>query len=185
MLHMEQKSYKEEIVLELLRGDNHIRGIAKNLEISHMTVLRKLNELQKDNIVDAVSNGKNKTFFIKKNSQAKNQVYSAELYKLKKFLDNNSDLAIIFEDLKKIVKKGVIVLFGSYAKGKEKKESDIDIYMGCATKKTKQSLQEMYSKFSIKMGKFDLGSPLEKEIIKNHIIIRGVEEFYEKTKFFE
>jgi hypothetical protein len=34
------------------------------------------------------------------------------------------------------------------------------------------------------MGKFDLNSPLAKEIINGHVILRGVEEFYEKIGTF-
>ena len=46
-------------------------------------------------------------------------------------------------------------------------------------------VKETNSKLSIKIGKFDTKSLLIKEIIKNHIIIRGVEEFYERVEFFK
>ena len=38
---------------------------------------------------------------------------------------------------------------------------------------------------SVKLGKFDNSSFLIKEIIKSHVVLKGVEDFYEKTKFFE
>ena len=41
------------------------------------------------------------------------------------------------------------------------------------------------SKLSIKIGKYDKNNNLIKEIEKNHVIIKGVDEYYEKNKFFE
>ena len=79
----------------------------------------------------------------------------------------------------------MIVLFRSYAKGHPKKDSDIDIYLETTNNKIKPKIQELNSKINIKVGKFDINSLLVKEIIKNHVIIRGVEDFYEKNKFFE
>ena len=79
----------------------------------------------------------------------------------------------------------MIVLFGSYAKDTVKKDSDIDVYMETTNNKIKNKLQEINSKLSIKIGEFNTNSLLIKEIIKNHVIVRGIEEFYEKTKFFE
>ena len=55
MLHMEQKSYKIEIINDLLRGNNHIRGIAKNLHINHMTIARKMKLAPLQNRVWATS----------------------------------------------------------------------------------------------------------------------------------
>ena len=41
------------------------------------------------------------------------------------------------------------------------------------------------TKLSIKIGKYDKSNLLIKEILKNHIIIIGVERYYEKNRFFE
>ncbi|MEK6900009.1 MAG: ArsR family transcriptional regulator, partial [Nanoarchaeota archaeon] len=68
-----------EIINVLLRAENHIRGIAKRLGESHSTVLRKLNNLQKENVVDSKVEGKNKIFFLKNNIIAKNYIKKAEL----------------------------------------------------------------------------------------------------------
>ena len=79
----------------------------------------------------------------------------------------------------------MVILFGSYAKGIAKKDSDIDVYVDTTDKTLKRALQETHSKLSIKIGKFDISDLLIKEIVKNHIVIKGVEEFYEKAKIFE
>ncbi|PIN77043.1 hypothetical protein COV15_03410 [Candidatus Woesearchaeota archaeon CG10_big_fil_rev_8_21_14_0_10_34_12] len=174
-----------EIILSLLKNKAHLREIARILEESHSTILRKINELVKENVLDYKKEGKNKVFFIKNNLKSKNYVYSAELYKLNKLLKKHKELSIILEDIKKSFKKGMIILFGSYAKGNPKEDSDIDIYLETANNNIKGKIGELNSKLSIKIGDFDTNSLLIKEIIKNHIIIRGIEEFYERNKFFE
>ena len=174
-----------EIILVLLRNKAHLREIARILGESHSTILRKINELVKENILDYKKEGKNKVFFIKNNLQAKNYVYSAEIYKLNKLLKKYPELSIIFEDIKKNFSKGMIILFGSYAKDTPKKESDIDIYLETNDNKIKNKIRELNSKLSIKIGKFETESLLIKEIIKNHIIIRGLEDFYERIDFFK
>jgi len=172
------------IILLLLRGGLHLRAIAKNLKESHSTVLRKINNLLEENVLDYKMEGRNKIFYIKKNIQAKNYVFNAERYKLIKLLRKYPKLSIIVEDVLKNVNEKLIILFGSYAKFKAKKESDIDIYIETENKKIRTKLEMLYSKLSVKIGKFNLNSNLAKEIIKNHVILRGVEEFYDKINFF-
>jgi len=185
MIHMVQNknNLDLEIILVLIRNKTHLREIARTLNESHSTVLRKINELVKENILDYKKEGKNKIFFIKNNLKARNYIYSAEIYKLNKLLKKHPKLAIIFEDIKRNFSKGMIILFGSYAKGNPKSGSDIDIYLETNDNKLKNKVKEINSKLSIKIGKFDTKSLLIKEIIKNHIIIRGLEDFYERVEF--
>ncbi len=174
-----------EIILVLLKNKTHLREIARILKESHSTILRKTNELIKENILDYKKEGKNKIFFIKDNLKAKNYVHSAEIHKLNKLLKKHPELSIVFEDIKKNFSKGMIILFGSYAKGNPKSNSDIDIYLETNNNKIKKKIQEINSRLNIKIGIFDTKSLLVKEIIKNHIIIRGLENFYERINIFE
>ena len=187
MVHMVQNrnNLNFEIILLLVRGESHLRGIAKSLNESHSTVLRRLNGLVKENVLDYKTEGKNKVFFIKKDLQAKNYVFNAERYKLIKLLSKYPTLRIILEEVLKKSKEKLIILFGSYAKFMAKKDSDIDIYVETKSRKVKKEIEFIHSEIRIKIGDFDLSSLLIKEIVKNHIILRGVEEFYEKIKFFE
>lgn len=187
MVHMVQNrdNIDLEVILLLLRGENHLRGIAKQLNESHSTVLRKLDKLLKENVLDYKTEGKNKVFFIKKNLQAKNYVFNAERYKLIKLLKLYPELSIIIEDILKRSEANLIVLFGSYAKFIAKKDSDIDVYVETRSRKVKDEIELIHSKIKVKIGDFMTDSLLIKEIIKNHVILKGVEEFYEKTKFFE
>jgi len=174
-----------EIISVLLRNKTHLREIARTLNESHSTVLRKINELVKENVIDYKKEGKNKVFFIKNNLKARNYVYSAEMHKLNSLLKKHPELSIILEEIKKEFSKGMIILFGSYAKGIPKKDSDIDIYLETNDNNIKNRVKETNSRLSIKIGKFDTKSLLIREIIKNHIIIRGLEDFYERIEFFE
>ena len=186
MIHMVQNknNVELEIILNLIKNRAHLREIARNIGESHSTVLRKIKELVKENVIDYKQEGKNKTFCIKNNLKAKNYVYFAEIYKLNKLLRKYPELSVVFEDIKKSFLRGMIILFGSYAKGNLKSDSDIDVYLETNDSKIKNKVKELNSKLSIKIGEFDINSLLIKEIIKNHIIVRGIEEFYTKNGFF-
>ncbi len=182
MVHMVLKWYNTEleIVGLLLRKEDHVRGIAKELKEPHSTILRRLNNLKECNVIDSRTEGKNKTFFLKKNIISRNYVLQTELYKLTKLLRKYPELSIIFEEILKKTDANLIVLFGSYAKGLEKKDSDIDIYVETKSRNVKKLIENIHSKINVKIGTFDIKSLLIKEIIKNHIIIKGIEVFYEK-----
>ena len=169
-----------EIVELLLKKDNHIRGIAKELDESHSTILRKLKNLKEKKAIDFRTEGKNKIFFLNKNLITRNYILEAELYKLNKLLWKHPELQVVFEEILKKTDKKLIILFGSYAKESEIKDSDIDIYIETDNRKEKTLIEGIYSKINVKIGPFNNKSPLIQEIIKDHIIIRGVEAFYDK-----
>jgi len=187
MDHMVQKRNNIElrIIGVLLKGKSHVREIARALKAPHATVFRALKYLSRENAVDFSIEGKNKSYFIKKNLQAKNLVYASELNKLNGLIRQYPEFSIILEDVKKAAPKDMILLFGSYAKGTADKNSDIDLFIESKEQKIRHSLKQLYSRINAKIGPFDTSSLLIKEIIKNHIVIRGIEEFYEKSGFFE
>lgn len=174
-----------DIVELLLRSENHVRSIARKLNESHSTISRKLNNLKKHNIIDSRKEGKNKVFFLKQNLITKNYILQSELNKLTKLLRLHPELSVIFEEIQNKTDARLIILFGSYSKGTAKKDSDIDIYIETKSRNVKKSIEEIHSKINVKIGTFDINSPLIKEIIKDRIIIRGIEVFYEKKQLFE
>lgn len=182
MVHMVQK--RDNITLDiinlLLKEKHHLRGLAKKLNESHSTISRKLNKLMKDNILDYKKEGKNKIFYLKDNILTRNYILGAELHKLTQLLKKHPELTIITEEILKKTDERLIIIFGSYAKGLEKKNSDIDIYIETDNKAIKKTIKAIHSKINVKIGPFDKNSQLIKEIIKDHVIIRGGEDFYEK-----
>ncbi len=184
MLHMEQKNYKLEIVELLLQGKNHVRGLANRLGTNHMLVARKVKELSRSNAVDFAWEGKNKSYFLKRTAEARAHALMAENYKLMQTLNRYRGLRGIVEKIQRDGRIRMAVLFGSYAKGTAAKDSDIDIYIETKDRDLRKELLLLDSKLNIKIGEYDRQSLLIKEIEKNHVIIKGTEEFYEKNRLF-
>ena len=185
MFHMEQKDYKFEILNQLIWKKQHIRELAKRLKTNHTTILRKLKELSNANVLDFKEEGRNKTYFLKKTSEAKTHVFMAEQYKLTQILKKHPGLRNIFEGIQGDRKIKLAILFGSHAKDLAKKTSDIDIYIETNNVELKNELEKSNSKLNVKIGKYNKDNLLIKEIEKSHVIIKGVEIFYEKHKFFD
>ncbi len=174
-----------EIVLMLIRGDNHVRGIANALGEANSSISRKLGRLVSENVLDYRIEGKNKVLFIKDNIQAKNYVFSAEKYKFGKVIRKYPKLGIIIDDVLKKCRERLVILFGSYANFTAGNASDIDIFVETGSRKVKEDVEKVNSRISVKIGALDRDSLLVKEIIKNHVILRGEDVFYEKIKFFD
>ena len=185
LLHMSQKDYNKEIVLNLLKTTNHIRRLAKELQTNQMMISRKIKELEQDNIVDYKQEGRNKAYFLKKTLEAQESVFIAEHYKLIRTVKEYPLLRNMILKIKTDPKIKLAVLFGSYAKGLAHKDSDIDIYIETVNKELKKKIEQLNTKVSVKIGKYDPNSLLIKEIEKNHVILKGVEQYYEKNKFFD
>ncbi len=176
---------KLRIVALLVQHEKHVRAIADQLQESVATVARLLISLEEQHIVMATQVGKNKVYTLKKNIQAKQYVFMMEQYKFIIILKKYPLLQPLFEDVVRAYPNILIVLFGSYAKGNAKSESDIDMYVGTTDLNIKKKIESMNSKLSVKIGSFDLQSPLIKEIIKNHVIVSRVEIFYDQYPIFK
>ena len=82
--------------------------------------------------------------------------------------------------------KGISLVFGSYAKGTEKKESDLDIFVvGSADEKAIDEIADMYH-LEVNAVQYSLAAfrkalkendAVVKEIIKSHILIQNAQEF--------
>ena len=180
---MSQKYYK--IIDCLLQKENHIRGLAKELKTNQTTVARKIKELHERNVVDYRQEGRNKVYFLKKSLEAFQMVLIAEHYKLFEILKKYPYLRKIFQEIKKDRRIRLAILFGSHAKEIATKESDIDIFIETKKKAIKKEVEGLNSKLSVKIGSFNTKNLLRREIEKNHVIIKGVELYYEKIGFFE
>ena len=182
--HMVQERTSMEVMLELLKEKSHVREISRKLNQSHVNIIRSLAELVRQNVVDFEQEGRNKTYFIKNTLSARSYVYQAEYYKLSKLIEEYPKLSVILQDVIKKIDSSLIILFGSYAKFIPKKDSDIDIYVETRNEKVKTEIKHINSDINAQIGEFNTDSLLIKEIIKNHVILKGVEEFYGRIKFF-
>jgi predicted nucleotidyltransferase len=173
-----------EIIFLLLRSDLHGRAISRQLGIPLTTVQLELKSLCDMNVIDYAVQGRNKVFSIKKNVFARQLVFSAENYRLIRLMDKYPHLSPLIEDLVKSRRSTMIILFGSYAKFSAKKDSDIDLFIESTSIKAKKDIESLNSSLSVKIGRFNRDDLLIKEIINNHVIIAGVEEYYERLGFF-
>jgi len=179
MLHMEQKDYKLEIVSELVGDSCHARELARRLGVNHMTLNRKFKELVEENVMDVKKEGKNKVYSMKNSVEARAYIFMAENYKLVRLLRENSSLRRVVDFVSLDKRFGLCVVFGSYAKGVANRKSDIDIFVETGSRVLKNDLERVDPRVSVKIGKFDRRSFLGKEILKNHVVLKGVEKFYE------
>ncbi len=184
MFHVDQ-NVSIEIVALLLRGDSHPRKLAKDLGVSHTTVLRKLKGLLDGNVVDFRTEGKNRVYFLKKTIEARVHAYVVEWYALTNLIEEAPHLRSITRAIQEREDIPLAIIFGSYAKGTANRRSDIDLYIETDDRMVKQELERYHSNLSVKVGPWDPENLLIQEIAKNHVILKGVERFYEKTRFFE
>jgi predicted nucleotidyltransferase len=173
-----------DIILVLLHGPLHTRRIAEDLGRNHATVLRKLQDLVDDNILDFTFEGKNKVYFLKKTLESRNAAIGAELYRQSRSIAEYPLLRGIIRDVLNISEVRLALIFGSYAKGNAHERSDIDLFMETQDRDLRKSLEKKYSSLNVKTGPFDRDNPLVREIISDHIIVKGVEEYFEKIEFF-
>lgn len=178
MLHMERKDYKLEIVGALIGNSFHARELARRFGINHMMLNRKFGELVLENVVDYRMEGRNKVYFMKDSVEARAYIFMAESYKLVRLLRMYPSLRRIVDSIVKDKRLGFVVLFGSYAKGLAKRSSDIDIFVETGNRNLKRELEKLNFSLNVKIGKFDGKSLLGREILRNHIVLKGVERLY-------
>jgi predicted nucleotidyltransferase len=168
-----------EIILALLKRQAHGRSLAQTLEIPLTTVQTRLDMLMKEGSIEYHVEGRNKIFLLRRTPTAKARIFMAEQYKLLKLYATYPELRIILDEITNKF-QGTIILFGSFAKFRAKKDSDIDLFLETTDRKVKEKISNVNSKLSIQLGILSKDDPLSREIIQDHIIIRGIEEFYEK-----
>lgn len=156
------------------------RNIAKKMQMNQKTVANTLGKLEMANILKSSTEGKNKYYALNKfNINIMDIIQLVEIGKKLDFMKKNAAILPLFHELEKKA-KGMLIIFGSYAKGTNTKNSDIDLFIiGNVIGIT--DLEKLYNiKINIvnaKKEKFDINDHLVKEVIKSHIILKGAEEF--------
>ncbi len=166
--------------------DYYIREVEKVLDISPRTAQLMLEDLENKGILESKKRGKIKSYTLRLNEHTNRYLLFVEQYKAIAFLEKS---LIIKEMIEKITPyiQGVGVVFGSYAKGLENKESDLDVFI--AGSYNKEEVKKVSKNFGINisvkcypMNVFEknVGKDiLLKEIAKNHIVIANGEKFIE------
>lgn len=155
--------------------------ISRKISLPQQTTSRILNNLVKLNLLKYENKGKNKLFYFDfPNEKTKTLLGILEDQKALSFqLDNK--ISLIVNEIQKFC-EGLIV-FGSYASGKYKKDSDLDlVILGKSDKKSINSIKEKqiveinehyfsYEEFENLIQK---NEPFILEVLKNHILFGDV-----------
>jgi len=158
--------------------------IAKKLKMNQKTASNILNALEKQNIIKYTTEGKNKYYFLNSlNPEIPDILKIVELGRKNRLLKKYSKLGGLFIELEKR-SQGTLILFGSYANLTSNEKSDLDIL----TLGKLNEVEDLEEKYKIKINliksskdKFNKSDVFIREIIKNHIILKGVEEFIDLT----
>ena len=176
---MYQKRNKELEVIALYRGNYkaqfYVRQISKLTKLPLKTAQNVLLNLEKNKILKSKIEGKNKYFSLNlENIQTKSSLLQAEIYKTDLFLDNYPQFKTFLKSLNTNIP---LILFGSFAKLKADKDSDVDL---CIVSEKEQKLPFHllpYKMHQVKMSENSFRKALKeketllKEIEENHIIL--------------
>ena len=156
--------------------------LAKKTKIPQQTASRHLNKLVEFNLINYTKEGKNKLFYFDLERQAtKTMLNLIENKKSLRFQSKVKEIAVIIEELLKNCES--LIVFGSYASGNFKKESDLDIVILGKNKrgeldKIKQKQIIQINEHYVSYNEFDKilhsRNPLALEIMKNHILFGDV-----------
>ena len=163
------------------------RYIARKRSLNQKSVSNTLNKLEDEGFLKNKTVGKNKEFYINLDNleSVKNFIVAAEHLRTANFLKKHPAVKEIILKTKQAF-NGIVIILGSYAKGTQKKDSDLDVFVvGSFNKSMVEKVSDMYNlQVSVKnypasalkraLRKKDI---LLTEIIKRHIIISGAEEF--------
>lgn len=182
-------------LIENLDREYSIKEISEELKRPYVKIHNSIKRLSKKSII--VESIKGKSHYCSFDYRSNKDVACfIESQISKEFLKKNKKISLIIVDITKLIKSPdySIVLFGSYAKGDIGKHSDVDVAIISSAEEKENaervmnsikrlfplkvhSLEFSYNDFveMLKAKELNVG----KEIVKNHVIFNGYEQFYE------
>ena len=162
----------------------YIREVARKLKVSPRTALITLAKLEKRGILESKTKGRIKFYSIRKSGLSREFMVLTEQYKKIRFLEKNPLIREVLEKTDGFM-KGIVIVFGTYAKGTQKGDSDLDLFI--AGRHDERRIKPFGKKYGIEvnvknypMKIFEKGigeDVLLREIAENHVIIRDAEGF--------
>ena len=172
------------IISAFIENQNNLymREISRLSNLDIKIISRELKELLEGNILDYKFRGKIKLYSVKNNIQTQFIFSMAEMYRASVFIEKYKILRPFLNSLYKLTD---FLIFGSFADGTNKKDSDLDLVI--FSKKTKK-LKEIFEKSPFKIHAqyiifdevvkiFEKGDRLSNEIKKNHILFGEFSNF--------
>ncbi len=166
----------------------YIREVEKLLNVSSRTALLTLAKLEKKGILELEAKGKIKIYSIRKSTLSREFFLLTEQYKRIQFLEKNHLIKEVLEKADEFM-QGLIIVFGSYAKGIQKNDSDLDLFI--VGKYEEDKIKDIGKKYGIEINiknypmkifeKEIHDDFLLKEVTGNHILIKNAEGFVRRV----
>ena len=195
--HMLEKYNMNQTTLKILslyksdyRRTSHLREIAREIGVDVKSTQIQLRRLESVRILSSAFKGRNKEYSLNlSNLLTKYYMTLAETFTSITYLEMNFLIKKIVSELDHRIQE-TIILFGSFAKGDATKESDIDPFTV-----TEQELKVHIDaarevegligrKINVKstceaefVKGFARGDPLIREVVSDHIILKGIDSF--------
>ncbi len=164
-----------------------MHGVSKLLNVPYASFYRKIQQMKDILIINKI--GKSKTIALnRQNPIIKSHLVVASDEERKEFLNRQPLIKKISKELET---NNIVLIFGSYAKGKEIEKSDIDIFVINKTGKKDLSFSKYEFLFKKKINPMfvsvkefekmlkDKEENVGKQVLKDHIILRNPELFWE------
>ena len=166
-----------------------IRDLSKNIKSDYKIVNTSIHRLIEKDILEGERIGN--SIKIKLKSKLSKEIICAEFERRENIL-KNKNLNVMLESLKENISTVnlVILLFGSYAKNKATKSSDIDLMFIIPEINFEKDIEKAISLLPLKIHSLvftekqfvNMKNSTElnvvKEAIKNNIILQGIEQYY-------
>lgn len=175
----------------------HLRELARELDMDHTSVRPHLNALKKKGVIKEEEQGRNKVFSLNQKSDIlPYYLIQAEADRTTEYLVNNNTIRAFWKNFRDKVNSETmreietLALFGSFARGGENKDSDIDLFLA-APEETSSKIMDVCEKLESVTGRdieIEQSSELRNlivhkgpgtfgEIVSNHIVLLGIEKF--------
>lgn len=165
----------------------HIREIARKTSVDVKSIQIQLQKLENLNVLSSIRRGKNKEFSLNRDVVTRYYLVMAECFATVVYLKKHFLIKKMLAEMEPHI-GGAIILFGSHAKGTSTRQSDIDLFV-LSDKKVDRKIvlraSDMINReISVKSSgrqqfqdRLRANDPLAREIVSNHVILRGADEF--------
>jgi hypothetical protein len=168
----------------------YLREIARDVGIDVKAVQLQVKRLERANILTSTQRGRITEYRLNlANVVTRYFLVLAETFVTAQFLMKSFVIKKLMNELGDAIEGG-LVLFGSYAKGQTRRESDIDIMVITKKRVNRDAFESigtlMGRNLSPKtasprqfLGGLRDNDPLVREVVGNHIVLKGVDQFCE------
>ncbi len=178
-------------ILERQEEELNIAKISRYGKIDYKNTYNIIKDLEQKGLLSVRILGKTKIVVL--NKKVHPLIFEAEYERREELLKKNKNFKALYTKLSELNFPFIVLLFGSYAKGKATQHSDIDLLIVCEEKR-EQKIQEVLDLFPLnihstftnfedfmlmpKRKDFNVVS----EAVKKNIILTGIEDYYRLTK---